>query len=144
MRRPSLPARLLRLAAALAVAVPLGPGGLCCCLVKGHDAPPVVAAAPESSGASPCCQAKDAEPPSPARSPVPDDDCGCPQRENVVLASASAELAPVAPVMHAALLPPATAPVALADPGAVASLRTGAPAPVPKLPLFRTLGVLLC
>ena len=134
--------RAFRVLVSLAVILPLGPGGLCCCVVHGDHAraavTPVHAAAPRS-----CCTPSAPDAPAPP-SKSSRDDCKCPQRENVVLGSASSDAAMAAPVTgaHVTLIA-----VTSSAPGIDVSRarnRADCPAPVPRLPLYRALGVLLC
>ena len=83
------------------------------------------------------------EAPAPPAKPSTDD-CKCPQRESAVLASASSEAALTAPVMDApVVLVASLAPVPEVDVSRTRN-RADCPVPVPKLPLYRALGVLLC
>lgn len=135
--------RPLRILVSLAIALPLGQGGLCCCLVGDHDTAAAVAAAREAAPRS-CCTPAGPDGPR-DRAPSPDrDDCGCPQRESAILAAAPAESAAAAPVADAAFLAPSAAPAGPTADLLHARFRDESPAPVPKVPRYRTLCVLLC
>jgi hypothetical protein len=126
---------------AVFVAVPLGAGGLCCCLLGTHDREIEVAAEPAHS----CCASEPAGAAAPAREPAGrpcadrGDDCGCPARDAAITKSASESQLPA----------PAPAAAAVPEPGEVA-LAPFAPAVEravdhpPKRPLFRTLSVIRC
>jgi hypothetical protein len=130
--------KALRVFMALLLAVPLGGGGLCCCLIGtagGHS----VASLP----AAPCCPAESApaQPPAGAKH---ENDCRCPTREAGLLAKdAPADGALLATVVAVgpAVSPTATAPSSSTLAGPAFSR---VPHPPPKVPLHRTLCVILC
>lgn len=136
----------------LMVALPLGAGGLCCCLVgelPSHAAHAVAIASP-AKAATPvhsCCSVPAAAAESDTSDPARPDDagehkCGCPERETAVLAAAAGQEPLVGTMLtHGDVL--------LADSGDLVVLAParpdpGRPDPPPKRPLFRTLSVLLC
>lgn len=128
--------RLFHAIVALAVALPLGVGGFCCCLL-GHG-PEAAPAAVADAGS--CCSAEDGVP---APAPGEERPCDCPARELAVFAKAPAgSLVPEAapPVLLIALPAPVGSPLAFASRAAIPS----PPYPPPKQPLYRTLSVLRC
>lgn len=136
--------RMFRVLVSLAVMLPLGPGGLCCCVVQGGHASATVAPVHAAAPGSPCCTPTESE--APVRRPESSDpdECACPQRENAVLASGSADAALTAPLADAGA-------VVLADWSAAplvdvsrSRFRADCPAPIPKVPLYRALAVRLC
>lgn len=143
--RTSFLSGAVRVLAALAVAVPLGPGGICCCVVHPHRAAETVARpAPVRSCCAESATAPAEAPARPAHRRFPmGDDCGCPQREAAVLASA-ADAAPVLSVIAALPGLAAAGCPAFVLPAGPARLLADCPAPVPKQPLFRTLSALRC
>jgi hypothetical protein len=130
--------RTLRIAVALAVAVPLGPGGICCCLFEKAEAAPVesVPAEVARAEAAPvsCCHAE-APAPGPEGSPPEEPECKCPERPVAELAPSLPGDAFVAPLSeHAA----AWAEVVLPGPGLLlAEFRAEAPPPDPPPPAAR-------
>jgi hypothetical protein len=127
-----------RVLAALIVAVPLGAGGLCCCLLGAPDA-----AADSAAASRPSCCAEESVPAPSSDCPEHDEDCSCPSREAGVLAkSAPTEtVSPEAPTASAPL------PLVAADVmhrAAGGNPTPPAPHPPPKVPLHRTLCVILC
>jgi hypothetical protein len=126
-----------RVLVALLVAVPLGAGGLCCCLL-GSPAAAHDAAVPST----PSCCAGESTPIATPASAEHEDDCSCPARDAGVLAK-SAPVESAAPVAPAAVVPAAAPSVAVVI--AFAGLAVHAtPYPPPKVPLFRTLCTILC
>ncbi|MCA9750629.1 MAG: hypothetical protein KC591_00425 [Gemmatimonadetes bacterium] len=75
--------RILRVFLAVLVALPLGAGGICCCLFEKPVQSPEVATARPS-----CCAA--AETPASPDEPSKDEDCHCPARELAEAPSSSA------------------------------------------------------
>jgi len=119
---------------ALMVALPLGVGGFCCCLLgHGEDEAPVVVQESHS-----CCSGEAA----PA-APADEKSCECPARGLAVFAMGSPE-SPVPDVAPSALLvaPGTLSSFALAF--AVEATVAPVPDPPPKRPLYRTLSVLRC
>ncbi len=136
--------RALRVLISLAIAVPMGPGGLCCCIVGGDHVPAAVAQARAAAETHPCCI-----PPAPSapvdRSDSSDrDDCGCPKRDDAVLVAANSDAAFAAPAPAPLFMIVAAAPAARAVTLTEARFGAEGPSPVPKLPRYRTLCVLLC
>jgi len=130
----------LRLALALVVALPLGPGGICCCLFGEAEAAPVEAA-PSS-----CCQAE-APVPESAGCPSSEEDpeCACPEREAAEIAPslAGGPFVGPAPESAAPLAAPAVVLPRLTEP----EPRLEAPPPGPPPPAQRrhaALSVFLC
>jgi hypothetical protein len=84
-------AKALNLLLALTVAVPLGGGGFCCCVLGDDCGVGMVAAAPIDTGAHDCCAHVPAAAPPPAADPAADpaDDgcCDCPEREAALRAA---------------------------------------------------------
>ncbi|HMB70886.1 MAG TPA: hypothetical protein VKU85_16340 [bacterium] len=130
--------RALHSLVALMVALPLGVGGFCCCLL-GHDDAAAASVAVEATHG--CCAGGETAPATPAdRDP---DGCDCPGLDLAVfaqgiaapdvLASATSALPAAPPAPSAALELPATETIASA-----------APSPPPKLPLDRTPSLLRC
>jgi hypothetical protein len=131
-------AKAFRILAALLVAVPLGIGGLCCCLIGASPAGLELAAiAPPSS----CCDAARAPAP-PADCPEDDEDCSCPSREAGLLAK-SAPTETVNQEAPASALPQPLVSVAEFQARTPLPARV-TPYPPPKVPLHRTLCVTLC
>jgi len=131
------------------VALPLGAGGLCCCLLGDSPAPmSAVASVPAPPPAHSCCSGP-AEPAAaaPDDAAAPDTagghKCGCPERETALLAAVAGQ-EPVAAgtAFPTALLAPVALPAAPVTETAAAF--PARPDPPPKRPLFRTLSVLLC
>jgi hypothetical protein len=119
------------------VAVPFGVGGLCCCL---FDAPVREVAAAHA----PSCCSEPAPSDQPAGGEREDGDCSCPSREAALSASpvpSDAPLSPASGPLVTAVAPAAES--AVRGPAANPRLRR-VPHPPPKLPLHRTLCVLLC
>ncbi|MGQ0723544.1 MAG: hypothetical protein ACT4PE_18495 [Candidatus Eiseniibacteriota bacterium] len=131
--------KAFRVLAALLVAVPLGVGGLCCCLLGAPDAHRHAAA---PTALAPCC-ADENTPAAPRPGPADDEDCSCPSRDaGVLAASVPAEgAAPTAPACVAVTVVPTVESI-LAGPAGL-SVRT-TPYPPPKVPAYRTLCAILC
>ncbi len=134
--------RAFHIIISLLVAVPLGAGGLCCCLLGQTDA---AAAATPAEPTHPCCPSDPAPPDRGQSSPIDTDesDCDCPVREAALTAGSSG----------GTLLPgpaPDSDGIALQIEYAVVystgerAPRPHIPDPPPKRPLYRTLSVLLC
>jgi hypothetical protein len=131
--------RAFHVLVALLVAVPLGAGGLCCCVLGApHDAPERVAAEPAHA----CC---------PPETPAADSDegdtedphrCDCPVRETGLLASGTPEPPAPLPAPAGALTVPALD-IPL-GPAPEPSRVVGRAPPDRRKPLYRTLSVLLC
>ncbi len=123
---------LIRITLALLIALPLGPGGLCCCLFGPADA------ACDRVPAEPAgCCSQEAAPESGAA------DCECPAREVVVLSGTGTVVSLELPGTTTVALTPAMRSVARID-----DLRPEAPSPTPpaqpRVPLFRSLSVIRC
>lgn len=123
---------------ALSVALPLGAGGFCCCLIgHGHRAAPAAVAAETHA----CC-AENA--PAPARpDPEKDHHCACPARELAVFAKAQAGPALLETVSAPGdFLPPAPAPIVFAgvEPSPVLPVEH----PPPRVPLDLAPSLLRC
>lgn len=131
--------RLVHSFVSLVVALPLGAGGFCCCLIgHGHDdAAPAAAFAVESHS---CCSGSEA--PAPA-DPEPDHRCECPARELAVFAKTT-----TAPALYESA---SAVGDLLSPPAAFTVLLTAEAAPVPPVahppprpPLDRTPSLLRC
>jgi hypothetical protein len=116
----------LRIAMALLIALPLGPGGICCCLFEEAAAAVRVEQA-EPAAPAPCCHA---EAPSPERAAASDageheKDCGCPERDAAELGASPIGVPFVGPA------PESPAPAAPAE-----AIRPvfAEPAPAPEAP----------
>ena len=135
--------RAFRLLIALAVAFPLGPGGLCCCVLgTGHEAAAVTVARAETPAHS-CCGNLPAAPAAPAEEPA-SDDCDCPERDDAVLSSAASDAVLALSSTDAPFVAIFAQPAAHGESFAVVRFASDRPSPVPKLPRYRTLCVLLC
>lgn len=135
--------RSLRVLAALLIAVPLGQGGLCCCLFGMPETVLETAAAEPEHG---CC-ASAAAPVESADSSCPadqhDGECGCPVRDVSLLAAGSGAplLLAQASTLEASVVPTEAGVRVLATSVDLASHH---PHPPPKQPLYRTLSTLRC
>lgn len=123
----------VRLWMALMIAVPLGPGGLCCCLLGAAQATACDEAPAEPRG---CCSES-------APAQTPDADCDCPIRDVVILVGADVALALEAPPAATPFVP-APAPGLVRIPAAAPSAAAPALPPPRAVPLFRTLSVIRC
>ena len=124
-----LASNALRVFLALLLAVPLGAGGLCCCLTDGIGQE--VTAEMRAASAPSCCTKSE---PAPAASGCPEEaECECP-------AVSDAELTPrtsvpaVAVVVHA-LAPPAASPEPVVAAGPAGRVAPSAHSP-PGVPLY--------
>jgi hypothetical protein len=137
-------ARAFRVLVAFAVALPLGRGGICCCLL-GDDLPAAIAKARPVEPARSCCSQPAPVDSTPAPHVPERDDCDCPQRDNAVLTTAPSDPAVVAglPGLDLGPIHHPGAPLHAIDASRVL-FGGDSPSPVPKLPRYRTLCVLLC
>jgi hypothetical protein len=130
--------RLFHTLVSVVVALPLGVGGFCCCLI-GHGDEVTAPAAAVAAESHSCCTDSEA----PAAPESDDQRCECPARELGVLAQTTPmpALQEHASVSGELLPPPAAAPVLLTvDPAPV--LPVAHPPPLP--PLERTPSLLRC
>lgn len=130
----------LRIALALVVALPLGPGGICCCLF-GEAQAAEAGPAPAS-----CCQAEAPVPePEGCPSTSEDPECACPEREVAELAPSLAGGPFVGPVPESGN--PLAEPVRVLPELLAPEFRVEAPPPDPLPPATRrhaALSVYLC
>ena len=133
-------AKSFRALVALMIAVPLGPGGLCCCLIGATDVMAAEAVAPAPTS---CCSqpAVPAVPPAP-EPPVADLDaaeCDCPVRDAGFLPERVQSLSAVPPA-------PAVETVSVVAPAALGPIEAPlppSPVPPPKIALHLALSVLI-
>lgn len=135
--------KAFRILMSLVIALPLGAGGLCCCLWG--DVPSAAASGEVAVGASSCCaepgHATPVDRPG-ADPPGEDEECGCAEREAAVLTPSTSQ----EPILGLSLalgdLSPASS-IVPATPSAAHRVLPPVP-PGHKRPLFRTFSVLLC
>ena len=128
---------------AVLIAVPLGPGGICCCLLTGSGEKGLEAIAVEATGDS-CCGREAPEVPTSPACPTEDgrDDCDCRAHnaEEVTGVLASGPSLVLAWALDA--LAPVQKGVSWAAPGAADVSESFHPPPT--IPIYRALSVLLC
>ncbi len=148
--------KALRMLVAVLVAVPLGPGGICCCLFGG-DAPGDVEDAQvlvASGGGGSCCSspaAPAAAHPAPGSAPVVaeaadahEGGCDCPVRDAAVEVSPTVAASPAS--ADAIRVAPATSPTVAVDLAIFSAPRGAAAGPEapPGPPVRLALSVFLC
>ena len=148
-----LPSKVLHGLLAVLIAVPFGPGGLCCCVISSGCADAETSGAESRQEMSSCCAADwDATsaaegrgcPASREASPRAAAGCECPSRDEVVGAAAPSDLrGPLTSLSDLGALPEAQPAVSVAEPAPSVAL-VGVLPPPPKLPLHRKLAVILC
>jgi len=131
--------RALHILLALVVALPLGAGGLCCCLFAIGTADVA-----RDSGAPACCS--NASAPATSQAPCPaaeGADCECPSRDAALVeVPASGKLLSAPGSMLAMIAPPADAASLAGDVSRSHGSRI--PHPPPKQPLYRTFSSIRC